>query len=484
MFDPFLSVISSPDIVYPAADDFFSPNEAYPEYRYATVSGVSNPVYRAVRNVFAQAGLDKEYLGKADWNPLAVFIPPGSRVFVLCNFVYHRRLGEDKPTFWAKCTHGSVLRAVLDYVLIATGPEGRVLFGNAPLQSCDWNAVLRDSGAQCVLDFYRERDVDVQAHDLRRFTALRNLLGGVKETENRELADVVEFDLGRESLLAQLDSLHPRYRVTDYNPRRTEYYQDSGRHVYAVNREILETDVIFSVPKLKTHEKVGITCNLKGMVGTIALKDCLAHHRFGSPREGGDEYPESSRVLHMLSEFHEGACTNGRAGSKANLKRIVDVNLRRIAVRSGKILAGAWYGNDTAWRMALDIARVVTYGDADGRLHTEPQRKHIGLVDGIVGGEGDGPLDPRPVPSGTLIFSDDLVLGDRACCAVMGIDPEKIPLVREGASLRSFPIAKGASDQVPIYINGSRSTLAQLSALCRRPFLCPRGWRRHLAAAV
>lgn len=42
----------------------------------------------------------------------------------------------------------------------------------------------------------------------------------------------------------------------------------------------MDADVIVHVPKLKTHEKVGITCALKGVVGS---KECLAHYRAGGP---------------------------------------------------------------------------------------------------------------------------------------------------------------------------------------------------------
>ena len=49
--------------------------------------------------------------------------------------------------FYAKCTHGSVLRAILDYVLLAL-EEGTVRFGNAPVQSCNWERVLEETGAE------------------------------------------------------------------------------------------------------------------------------------------------------------------------------------------------------------------------------------------------------------------------------------------------------------------------------------------------
>src|ERR1700729_709273 len=139
---PLLSIVSDLALHYPEDDDYFSPDQAFPEYRHAVTSSRANPVYSSVRRLFAQCGMDQHHFGFPDWNPLGAYIPRGSRVFVLCNFVYHRKPGESLPAFWSKCTHGAVLRALLDYILIAAGPSGVVNFGNAPLQSCDWNQVL------------------------------------------------------------------------------------------------------------------------------------------------------------------------------------------------------------------------------------------------------------------------------------------------------------------------------------------------------
>ena len=36
------------------------------------------------------------------------------------------------------------------------------------------------------------------------------------------------------------------------------------------------------------------------------------------------------------------------------------------------------------------------YADAEGRVHEQPVRRFFSVVDGIVAGEGNGPLDPTP----------------------------------------------------------------------------------------
>src|SRR6478672_7644357 len=120
-----------------------------------------------VRACLAQAGLDRERFGTSHWNPLGAFVPCGSRVFVLANFVQHELPTQRRGDIEGKCTHGSVLRALLDYLLIAVGPNGRVKFGNAPLQNCNWELVLQQTRADKVLEFYRLQGLKVTATDLR-----------------------------------------------------------------------------------------------------------------------------------------------------------------------------------------------------------------------------------------------------------------------------------------------------------------------------
>ena len=172
-----ISILANQSLSYPNKQDFFSPHIKYPEYKLNHISNHPNSVYDSVRHVFIQAGLDKDHFGKPNWNPLGEFIQPGSRVFVLCNFVYQRRPNEMLFDFMGKCTHGSVLRALIDYILIATGNKGKVQFGNAPLQSANWESVLSDSGADLVARFYQERGLPVEACDLRLFVAERSRAG-------------------------------------------------------------------------------------------------------------------------------------------------------------------------------------------------------------------------------------------------------------------------------------------------------------------
>jgi uncharacterized protein (DUF362 family) len=472
-----ISIVTDDSLAYPASGDAFGPAEDYPEYRFGQAAARSNGVYAAVRRLFADSGLDQAHFGTAGWNPLGAWVRPGQRVFVLCNFVYHRRPRESEEAFLGKCTHASVIRAVIDYLLIAVGPRGRVRFGNAPLQGCKWEEVTRQTGAAELAEFYRAAGAPVDLCDLRLHVAERNAWGWISKLERRGDAEGVVVDLAGDSLLASLDASAPRYRVLDYDPQRTEACHADGSHLYILNRAILESDLIVSIPKLKTHEKVGMTCALKGCVGAIAHKDCLAHHRQGPPAAGGDEYPgDPTGVLRVLSRMHDRVQCIPSESRAARALRVLDRATRKLASKAVTGTGGAWWGNDTAWRMTLDIARCIAHADLDGRLHDEQQRPHLALIDGVIGGEGAGPLAPDPVHSGALLWSDNPVEADEAAAILMGYDPQRLALVREARRLARLPILAPDAERAEPLCNGRRMTWDELRAGVRRKYCPPAGW--------
>jgi len=250
-----------------------------------------------------------------------------------------------------------------------------------------------------------------------------------------------------------------------------------------VHRDVRESDVVVSLSKLQTHEKVGITCGLKGFVGTVGHKDCLAHHRFGTPRSGGDEYPDRWRLFQAFSRFHDWVNRRDQEARLQALAQIADRSVRRVLRRSGATTAGAWHGNDTAWRMTLDLARIVHHATPDGAMERSPQRRHLSLIDGIVAGEGDGPLNPRPLSAGALVFGEDVAVADRVACRVMGFDPERIPLVREAFRLDPWPISEALPDAPAECRIDDRACLETgLTPVAGRPFAPTAGWKEHLEA--
>lgn len=480
-----VSVVSAAGVDYPPAGPA-SPISRPPEYPFPTERGPGDSdVYLLVRQCLVAAGADRANLGGGEWNPLGRFIAPGSRVVVLPNLVMHRRRdrNESLAAFQAKCTQASVIRAVCDYAMIANRSPERISVACAPLQSCDFDAVCRESGLAAMAEFYRERCGDpLPLRDLRATRTRWSTFGALRECREDDTEPWVGVDLGSNSLIEDLYRRNTpvHIRVGDYEPASTLMFHDRGRHVYAISRALLDADVIISVPKLKTHEKVGVTCALKGTVGAIARKECLAHHRLGAPDDGGDEYPVAGAARRLVSALVDRSTTTG-TDLAHNAQRVAAKGLSKLArVGARGVMNGAWHGNDTAWRMALDIARVLRYARPDGTVAETPQRSHLVLVDGVVAGEGEGPLRPSPRRCGVVLFGTDVVHADLACARLMGFDPDRIPLLHHARQLGQLPLlAEPGSPIVAVNSIPSGPDVVGRDVGLER-FRPPKGWRTHL----
>ncbi len=62
-------------------------------------------------------------------------------------------------------------------------------------------------------------------------------------------------------------------------------------------------------------------------------------------------------------------------------------------------------------------------------------RPDFAIVDGIVGMEGNGPIQGVAKPAGVLIAGDDPVAVDSTCARIMGLAPEKINHIAHAAAL-------------------------------------------------
>jgi uncharacterized protein (DUF362 family) len=56
--------------------------------------------------------------------------------------------------------------------------------------------------------------------------------------------------------------------------------------------------------------------------------------------------------------------------------------------------------------------------------------RQFAIVDGIVGMEGNGPIQGTPKQAGVLVAGSDVAAVDATCCRIMGIDPKKIEYLR------------------------------------------------------
>jgi uncharacterized protein (DUF362 family) len=461
----------------------YHPDEPFPEYPFPKhVSSRPNAVYRAVREVLFNLGLDTNHYGTAAWNPLGSLMRPGSRVVIKPNWVLHRNQGDGGTD--CLVTHPSVLRAVLDYVFLAR--PSLVMVGDAPIQGCDWDVLLAMGFAQ-VLDFERQQGLAVSCSDFRR-TVLHEE-GDLKkvETNRKPLADFVEVDLGRHSLLEPISRDASKFRVTMYDPRKMRQNHAPGRHRYLVARDILAADVVINLPKLKTHKKAGLTAALKNLVGINGNKEYLPHHRKGSRSWGGDNYEKFSVLKGMTEEILDFA--NMFFLEKPRAYRFFTHLVYYLLVADMRLggsgeVEGSWYGNDTVWRMCLDLNRLLLYADPDGQLQNQPVRLELNIADGVVAGQGEGPLKPHPLNLGFVVASMNPAALDWVAANLMFLDPQKIPIISHAFDPMVWPLCTFSSSQIECISGGSTVSLPEAVRRWAKPARPPLGWRGHCELTV
>lgn len=477
-------VYHDPDLRGYGAKPPFSPGKSYPEYPFADAEGGGeNTTYHAVRSCFHLMGLDVDRFGTPEWNPLSEIVKPGQRVLIKPNLVmdFHGFGWSVESVI----TNGSVIRAVLDYVVMALQGKGKVVIGDAPLQSADFERLRDIVGLNEILRFYQDKtDIPIEVVDFRRERAFLNQRRWIiaKSDSGGDPNGYVPVDLGKGSLFAPVAHLSSRYRVTNYDPGVMTQHHNNSINEYLIARSVLEADVVISLPKMKTHRKAGITAALKNSVGINGHKDWLPHHRRGSERVGGDEYLYPS-LLKMVADFLIEKEDVESSLVMKTLLRLCRACVWRLSLITAKdrFFEGSWYGNDTLWRTILDLNRILLYADATGRICGQPQRNLLFLVDGIIAGECEGPLDPTPKACGLLVAGFSAPAVDAVIAQLMGFDLRKISSVRE-----SFRIDKHALidiDPMQVEIDSNSSALRGLNIL--KPgrgfgFIPPKGWQGHI----
>ncbi len=415
----------------------WGPGKIYPELvgvlGDTAEDGPFNPAYAGVRAALFGLGLDRERFGGAAWNPLGALVGRGARVVLKPNFIRHWNPLEGASVD-SVITHGSILRAVADYAFLAVGTEGSVAVAEAPQQDCDFERIRDLAGLDVLVAFYEETlGRGLELIDLRREAVVfRDGIVAERRALPGDPAGYRAVDLGERSFFTGSGLDPRRFRGADYDPGPTTEHHRDGRHAYLLSETVLSADLVVNLPKLKTHKKTGVTLALKNLVGINGDKNWLPHHSLGAARDGGDEFPQDRRIDRWRSRATELARP---LLARGRLLRVFRAARRLESAARGQdfIRSGNWHGNRTTWRMCCDLNRCLYYSDRNG-LHLDaprPVRSVLTVLDGIVAGEGAGPLAPRDVPLGVVLAATDPVALDLVAVRLMGFDESRIPKIWE-----------------------------------------------------
>ena len=131
--------------------------------------------------------------------------------------------------------------------------------------------------------------------------------------------------------------------------------------------------------------------------------------------------------------------------------------------------------------MVVDLNRILLYADADGSVHDRPVRNLFNIVDSIIGGEGNGPLDPTPKPAGVVLAGVNPVAIDLVAAKLMGFDWQRVPMLFRAMADHRFPLASFAYEEITIRSHSSQfdGRLSEFGEVCLA-FEPHFGWKGHV----
>jgi len=376
-----------------------------------------------LKSIYDNTDLLRNHVRSVIGNRLPDADVAGKKVLLKPNWVR-----EELKDFEEYClrTNDNLLLVVLEEILLRKPKE--VMIGDAPIQGCYWEKMVHKVMPE-ITACAAKYNIPVKTKDFRRIVFHPSTNSFHDRTNDMEKG--ILFDLGSESFLEEIcnDRRKP-FRITQYPPSFLAEHHHSGVHRYCITPEFFEYDLIITLPKIKTHEKAGLTNALKILVGINADKNYLPHHRVGGTGLGGDCYQGSSILRRTAEYFLDMANRNIGSSLYKPLGRVAQIIWRLSSPTAEHTTSAGWYGNDTTWRMVMDLNTIAKYGQADGTINWNNPRKIYSLCDGIIAGQGNGPLNPSPAPLGILMFTNNNALADISAAILMGINYNKVPLLR------------------------------------------------------
>lgn len=414
-------------------------------------------------------------------------ITPGDRIVIKPNWLAPSHK-YNKDEWLSVITHPAVITAVLRLALMCLKGKGQVVIADAPQTDSSWLEIMKLMNPEQWILMGKHSGVNVQILDLRDdewtekdgiIIERKKLPGDPKGSTECDLANSSEFVAHKKS---------PRgYYGADYNKEETNQAHSIGRHLYRVSRSVIEADVFINIPKMKTHKKAGITCSLKNLVGVNTYKNYLPHYNMGTPADSGDQFPFSTKKnkyeSYLVAKFQKFLLKY--KGKKSNLSFLLKLGKKVFGDSRYSIRSGNWYGNDTVWRMVLDLNKILFYANPDGTFRSDiiaNKKKYISVVDGIISGEGDGPEVTDQKSTGILIAGNNPLAVDAVCAKIMGFDWAKMPLIKNAFLIKNYPL--GAFSYNDIIVESKNPVfnkkLDRISSENLFSFKPPRGWIGHI----
>jgi uncharacterized protein (DUF362 family) len=390
------------------------------------------------------------------------FVRPGDKVVLKPNWVKEHDERYPGPGQWDHVvTHPSVIEGVIAWVAPRLQGSGSITVCDAPQTDSSFAALRKYCDLDSMIARCRAKwpDLKIELLDLR--PEEWHTVDGVTVNKKELPGDpkgTVHVMLNEDSEFVGYHGLGQLYGAS-YNMGETREHHRDTTHEYMLCRTPMDADVLINIPKLKCHKKVGLTCALKNMVGINANKNWLPHHTEGTPENGGDQFPAATWKAKVEHSWM-GRIKRLLYGRSLLSKLFVPVKKmgRMIFGDTQKVVrSGNWHGNDTCWRMVVDLNKSIFYYDSEGKPRTKPLR-YLAVVDAIIAGEGNGPMSPDAKPCGLIMAGTNPLAVDSVCCALMGFDWRKLKMLAGAFKISRKKIAAFSHDEICVVSNKSGMT--------------------------
>jgi uncharacterized protein (DUF362 family) len=243
-------------------------------------------------------------------------------------------------------------------------------------------------------------------------------------------------------------------------PNLVEYHRDkvinTHPNVVAAAIELCKRE---GAAEVIVAEGPGHWRNVEYLVAASGLGDVLRHYKVPFIDLNHDEPVKRVNLARLTKLPHLYlARTVATADVVISLPRL-KTHHWAVATLSLKNLFGTlpgtcygWPKNELHWRgidnSIVDIAATRT--------------PELAIVDGIIGMEGDGPLNGTAKPMGVLVMGADLVAVDATCCRLMKLNPERVAYLVRAARQKLGLLGEAQVEQLGETIAGRAQEFATL----------------------
>lgn len=207
-------------------------------------------------------------------------------------------------------------------------------------------------------------------------------------------------------------------------PNLVEYHRDKVINTHPrVIEAVIELCTTEGAAEIIVAEGPGHWRNLEYLVAESGLGEVLSRHHV---RLVDLNHDEPVKTLNL-----------GRTTGLEYLYLTRTIVSAEVFISLPKLKTHHWAGATLSLKNLFGTLPGICYGWPKNELHWRgipnsiidialTQTPHLAIVDGIVGMEGDGPLNGTARHVGALVMGTDLVAVDATCCRLMGLPAERI----------------------------------------------------------